>query len=57
MEPVTLVHSTNPINLMALSNAELEAWFAACDFPVEVVANCGDATCPDCITVEPARAA
>ncbi|GMQ93424.1 MAG: hypothetical protein BMS9Abin12_0901 [Acidimicrobiia bacterium] len=57
METITLAHSASPINLMALSNAELEAWFTASDFPVEVVANCGDATCPDCITVEPARAA
>lgn len=57
MEPITLVHSTKTTNLMAMSNYELERWFDAFGFTVEVVARCGDPTCPDCIAVEPAQAA
>jgi hypothetical protein len=57
MEPTTLVHSTKTANLMAMSNYELERWFDAFGFTVEVVARCGDPMCPDCTTVEPAQAA
>ncbi len=57
MEDITLVHTMKIENLMAMTNRELEAWFGAGGLTVEVVANCGDPACPDCITIEPARTA
>ncbi len=57
MDTMTLVHTTKTENLMAMSKRELEAWFDAGGLTVEVVANCADPTCPDCMTIEPARTA
>ncbi len=57
MEAITLVHNTHMEPLMAMSNRELEAWFGAGGLSVEVVANCSDPTCPDCLTLEPAQEA
>lgn len=57
METMTLVHTTHTQDLMALSNSKLEAWFDAGGLTVEVVANCGDPSCPDCVTVMPSREA
>jgi len=57
METMTLVHTTHTQDLMALSNSKLEAWFDAGGLTVEVVANCGDPSCPDCMTVVPAQEA
>lgn len=36
---------------MALSNSKLEAWFDAGGLTVAVVTNCGDPSCPDCVTL------
>jgi hypothetical protein len=57
MEAITLVHKTHVDPLMAMSNRELEAWFATGGLSVEVVANCSDPTCPDCLTLMPAQEA
>jgi hypothetical protein len=43
--------------LMAMSKRELEAWFDAGGLTVEVVTNCSDPTCPDCLTLVPAQEA
>ena len=51
METMTLVHSTHTDDLMALSNSKLEAWFDAGGLTVAVVTNCGDPSCPDCVTL------
>ena len=57
METTSLVHTTNMESLMALSNTKLEAWFEAGGLSVRVIANCGDPSCPDCFTLEPAQEA
>ena len=54
---MTLVHTTHTQDLMALSNSKLEAWFDAGGLTVEVVANCGDPSCPDCVTLVRAQEA
>lgn len=57
MEAIALVHKTHIEPLMAMSNRELESWFGTGGLSVEVVANCGDSSCPDCLTIEPAKEA
>ena len=57
METITLVDPTVTEHLMSLSNRKLEAWFDAGGLTVEVVTNCGDPACPDCLTLVPAREA
>ncbi len=56
MESMTLVH-THTENLMAMTNRQLELWFGAGGLTVEVVANCTDPDCHDCITLDPAQQA
>ncbi len=57
MKKITLVEPKNRIGLATMTSGEIENWFASLDFAVEVVSNCGDAFCPNCRTIEPARAA
>jgi hypothetical protein len=57
MEAITLVHTEIDEHLMAMSNVNLEAWFAACGLSVHVIANCSDPECPDCLTLPPAQEA
>lgn len=57
MKKVATVKTKRRAYFAAMSDNELENWFAALDFEVEVVANCDDISCPNCRTVEPARAA
>ena len=57
MESITLAHTTKTDHLMAMSNSKLEAWFNAGGLTVEVLANCSDPTCPDCLTLIPAQEA
>ena len=57
METITLAHTTKTDHLMAMSNPMLEAWFNAGGLTVEVVANCSDPACPDCLTLVPAQEA
>ncbi|MEN8039921.1 MAG: hypothetical protein ABFR95_00275 [Actinomycetota bacterium] len=57
METMTLIHTTKTNDLMAMSKRELEAWFDAGGLTVELVANCPDTMCSDCITLEPAQTA
>jgi len=62
METMTSVHTTGPEHpiaehLMAMTNYKLEAWFEAGGLTVEVVSNCSDPSCPDCLTVLPAQEA
>jgi len=42
---------------MAMANSQLEAWFGAGGLTVEVVANCADPDCVDCVTLERAQEA
>ena len=62
METTTYVRTTGPEHLiaedlMAMTTYKLEAWFEAGGLTVEVVSNCSDPSCPDCVTVMPSRAA
>ncbi len=57
MESITLAHTTKTDHLMTMSNSTLEAWFNAGGLTVEVVANCNDPACPDCLTLIPAQEA
>ncbi len=57
METITFVHTTKTEDLMAMSNSRLEAWFDAGGLTVEVVTNCSDPACPDCVTVVRAQEA
>jgi hypothetical protein len=57
MKAIALVHKTHMEPLMAMSNRELEAWFAAGGLSVDVVRNCSDSGCPSCLTIEPAKEA
>lgn len=57
MENMTLVHTTHTENLMAMTNAQLEAWFGAGGLTVQVVENCTDPDCVNCITLDQAQQA
>ncbi|MDK1018870.1 MAG: hypothetical protein QGD89_05670 [Actinomycetota bacterium] len=57
METMTITHNVDTVDVTTLGGAELKALFAAGGLIVEVVANCGDAACPNCSTIEPAHAA
>lgn len=57
MESITLAHTTKTDRLMAMSSSKLEAWFNAGGLTVEVVANCSDPACPDCLTLVPSQEA
>ncbi len=57
MEAMHLVHTPHTTDLMAPSDAALEAFFATAGLTVEVVARCNTAGCPLCFTEEPAKAA
>jgi hypothetical protein len=57
MESITLTRTTKTDHLMAMSNSKLEAWFDTGGLAVEVVANCSDPACPDCMTLVPAQEA
>ncbi|GMR02639.1 MAG: hypothetical protein BMS9Abin20_0983 [Acidimicrobiia bacterium] len=57
METMQSVHTTETTDLTALSDADVEAYFADSDLEVVVVAHCDDVTCPTCFAPAPARAA
>jgi len=57
METMHLVQTPHTTDLMAVSDADLEAFFATAGLTVEVVAHCNTAGCPLCVTEEPAKAA
>lgn len=56
MNNITLAHTTPTAvqaeRLMAMTNSQLEAWFGAGGLTVEVVANCADPECADCVTLD-----
>jgi len=53
-----LVQSDRQADLTALSDIEIEAYFAEAGLVAEIVEHCDDATCPSCCAPEyPARAA
>ena len=54
---MTPVQTVATQKLMAMSNKQLEAWFDAGGLAVEVVANCADPSCSDCMTIAPAEEA
>jgi hypothetical protein len=61
MNNITLAQTSHvaapPKRLMAMTNSQLEAWFGAGGLTVEVVTNCADQECVDCVTVDPAQRA
>lgn len=62
METMQLITTTDEttggtMDLLAMTDVDIEAFFASEGLTVEVVDTCADASCPDCFGSEPARAA
>lgn len=57
METMQLIPNTDPMLSDLPSDEALVALFADAGMRVDVVANCGDASCPACLPPAPARAA
>lgn len=49
MTTMTLIHTTEKKDdLLTMSDAALEAWFAEVGLPVHAMTNCASADCPVC---------
>jgi hypothetical protein len=49
MTTMTLIHTTEKhVDLLTMSDAALETWFAEAGLPVETVAHCSSAGCSMC---------
>ena len=62
METMQLITTSDPqdlvaLDLVALDDESIEAYFAEAGLTVEVVEHCDDLTCPACMGSRPARAA
>ena len=57
METINMLPTIGTTDLMTLSDAEIEGFFAEFGLGVDVVDHCPEASCPVCFRPAPAKAA